>query len=394
MTTPPAHLVRWSASRRTIATLAVMAIVTACTGTDASVVSGPQPGAARRVVAQTASGQLFMRYGGMCTLDVSGVALCWGRNDEGQIGDASTTDRPAPTPVGGGLTFSNLALSDKGTCGLATAGAVYCWGFDKERFPGQVDYRLLPKAVTGNDVYAIMSSSDQNACGVTTLGDTKCWGLWYTDTFTPQTLAGVPTFVSLTAGTLHWCGLDAAKLATCWGYNASGQVGNGTSGQQYVPPAAIASGRKFNSLNAGFTHTCGADLGGTAYCWGNDNAGQVGNGATSLVVDTPTRVVTNLRFVKVTGGNSTSCGITSAGAAWCWGNGYQGQLGNGGPGLALTPVAVQGGLVFRDIVMAGLNACGLTYHGQVYFWGDNASGQLLDGTTNTAWTPKLMPFTL
>jgi alpha-tubulin suppressor-like RCC1 family protein len=120
----------------------------------------------------------------------------------------------------------------------------------------------------------------------------------------------------------------------------------------------------------------------------------VGNGTTAMEVTLPTRVATTLRFTKVVGGNSHSCGLTSAGAAWCWGNGFQGQLGNGVSGIQVTPVAVQGGLVFRDIMAGGLDTCGLTYHGQVYCWGYNSYGEFLDGTKNIAWTPKLLPIQL
>jgi alpha-tubulin suppressor-like RCC1 family protein len=391
MTTPPAHFGRWSASRRTAIILATMALAAACTETDPSRISGLEPAAVRRVVASTPSVRLFMRFGGICSLNAAGTALCWGRNDDGQIGDGSTTDRTVKTPIGGGLAFADLALNDRGTCGLTTAGAAYCWGDDKERTPWQVDYRLLPRVVPGNDVFTVLTSSDQEGCGVTTLGETKCWQLLWTDVLAPQTVPGAPLFLSLTGGSGHECGLVATQLAYCQGSNNFGQVGNGSSGYVNVPLTAIGNGRRFISLSAGYYHTCAVDLGGTVYCWGSNFFGQVGNGTTSQIVDVPTRVATTLRFTKVVGGNSHTCGLTTAGAAWCWGNGYQGELGNGAIGQQSTPVAVQGGIVFRDIAAGGGNTCGVTYHGQVYCWGDNSYGQLLNGTKNDASTPMLLP---
>ena len=57
-----------------------------------------------------------------------GEALCWGRNDLGQLGDGSVTDGPVPTPVAGGLTFAWISAGVQHTCGVTTSGDVYCWG--------------------------------------------------------------------------------------------------------------------------------------------------------------------------------------------------------------------------------------------------------------------------
>jgi alpha-tubulin suppressor-like RCC1 family protein len=98
-------------------------------------------------------------------------------------------------------------------------------------------------------------------------------------------------FASLSAGASYTCGLTRAGDAWCWGYNAYGQLGNGTTATETSLPSAVQGGLRFTSLTAGAYHTCGMAVDGKGYCWGNNAAGQLGDG---------TRVA-RLRPVKVTG---------------------------------------------------------------------------------------------
>ncbi len=80
----------------------------------------------------------------------------------------------------------------------------------------------------------------------------------------------------------HTCALDAAGKAWCWGYDASGQVGDGTASQanKYVADK-VAGGRAFTTITAGGHHTCALDTARKAWCWGYDAVGQVGDGSAS-----------------------------------------------------------------------------------------------------------------
>ena len=87
------------------------------------------------------------------------------------------------------------------------------------------------------------------------------------------------TFTHLTAGHSHSCGIDTTGTAWCWGYDNDGQVGDGDDGQaDKYAPVTVAGGHTFTHLTASNYHTCGIDTTGTAWCWGSDNDGQVGDG--------------------------------------------------------------------------------------------------------------------
>jgi alpha-tubulin suppressor-like RCC1 family protein len=385
----------WSASHRILATIASLSPLVACGERDPAVLAGPRPSAELPASAQigaTASGpglHVYARFAGACLLNPHGIASCWGRNSDGQIGDGTTIGRLMPTRVAGNLHFSTLALNQFTTCGLTTAGAAYCWGGDGYRLPGQTDNRLVPERVAGHDQFVLLASTSSDACGVTSAGATRCWPVLWTDVMTPQTLAGAPRFVSLVAGNAHFCGLTAASLAYCWGDNSVGQVGNGTSMNQISTPTAVSGGRRFTSISAGFVHTCALDLGGTAYCWGFNLFGALGDG-TDTNRTTPTRVATMLRFASISAGNSDTCALTPEDVAYCWGSGYAGQLGNGTPSQTYAPTVPVTGLRFREIAAGGTSTCGVTRDDLPYCWGWNGDGELGDGTTTQRFTPTLV----
>jgi hypothetical protein len=396
---PSGNLVRLSKfhrSARLASALSAILLVSACTGSDVTTIAGPQASDARAsgdlVSAQGTGGlQVFIGSFSICTLRPTGIAKCWGYNQNGELGNGSTNDVTSPTAVGGGLTFSTLSMADYAMCGVSTAGVGYCWGADKLRLPWQTDYRLLPRPVNGHDVFTTIAYGGWQACGLTTIGETKCWIIPVMSQYTPVTVPGAPPFTALVAGYQHQCGLGATGGAFCWGNNPFGQLGIGTSGETNAPVGPILGARRFISIAAGFNHTCAADLGGTAYCWGQNAFGAVGDG-TLTDRPLPTRVATTLRFVKVVAGNSHSCGLTKSGTAYCWGNGYSGQVGAGANVYgSLVPIAVQqGDAVFRDIAAGGWNTCGITNRDQVYCWGDNQYNELLDGTATSGMVPTLL----
>jgi alpha-tubulin suppressor-like RCC1 family protein len=169
------------------------------------------------------------------------------------------------------------------------------------------------------------------------------------------------------------------------------------------PSLATATSASFNvnitvtgSLNAGSqaSHSCALTTGGT-YCWGNNSSGQLGALTGLTTFDSiPALVRGGLTFTSVSTGNAHSCGLTAAGAAYCWGVGSVGRLGNGGNANSDVPVPVSGGHVFQQVDVGGAHACGLTTASatpaedrQVYCWGSNGNGALGDGTFNTPTVP-------
>ncbi|MGH9262028.1 MAG: RCC1 domain-containing protein, partial [Acidimicrobiales bacterium] len=278
----------------------------------------------------------------------AGAAYCWGDNSLGQLGvGTDTTDRATPTLVAGTLAFRSVSAGYLHTCGVATTGAAYCWGYN---FFGQ-------------------------------LGDGTGAGQ-----FTPKAVSGGASFSSLSAGLLHTCGVVAAdSTARCWGSNSAGQLGIGGGPSQFTP-TPVADGRRFSVVGAGGGHTCGIVASGSRdiYCWGENESGQLGVGDTTDRF-VPVEITGGLAFASLAVGGAFTCGIASSSAAYCWGDNSLGQLGNGGTADQWGPALVTGGLSFVALVAGGAHNCGIA--GVAYCWGFNDSGQLGDGTRNGSLVP-------
>ena len=199
--------------------------------------------------------------------------------------------------------------------------------------------------------------------------------------------------VGISAGWLHTCGVLSGGGALCWGAGFDGRLGNGTTDHPVETPRPV-SGTAFAQVSGGFQHSCGTTPTGAAYCWGKELSGELGDGVSGGTRLAPFPVSGTLSFATVSAGNSFSCGVTTAGAGYCWGSGTYGQVGDGGFGDDSMPAAVSGGLTFamistsRDAELQPVSfgfACGLTTTGIAYCWGDNSKRQLGDsGASNHA----------
>jgi alpha-tubulin suppressor-like RCC1 family protein len=244
-----------------------------------------------------------------------------------------------------------------------------------------------------------VTAGDAHTCGVAAGGAAYCWGYnssgqlgdgTTTDRLTPvlvQPPTGV-SFAAVTAGRLHTCGVTAAGPAYCWGGNSFGQLGDGTPTTR-LTPVPVAPGVSFAAVDAGDFHTCGVTAAGTAYCWGSNSVGQLGDGTTTpqsspVLVKAPAGV----SFAAVTAGAAHTCGVTAAGVVYCWGANGSGQLGDGTTTDRLTPVLVAPGVSFAAVTAGRLHTCGVTP--TAYCWGSNSVGQLGDGTTIDRSSPVLV----
>lgn len=187
------------------------------------------------------------------------------------------------------------------------------------------------------------------------------------------------------AGSDHSCALIVDGTAFCWGSNWTGQLGRGSIDRQANPYPLVITGHKFKSLAAGGVHTCGLALDGTAYCWGDNRAGQLGIPGTEPV-PSPARVAGVPAFVALTAGWFHTCGLTSTGQMFCWGDNSLGQLGWGTDRSATAPVysfnnhkpgVVAGSLHVTSISASpsATSTCAVA-DGIVYCWGESVEGVL------------------
>ncbi|MGH7537872.1 MAG: RCC1 domain-containing protein, partial [Gemmatimonadales bacterium] len=141
-----------------------------------------------------------------CAIAADSAAYCWGGNRLGELGDSSYLGSQAtPQRVVGGLKFTAITVGEAHACALAVSGAAYCWGSGE---------------LLGNGAFVQMC------------GPTPC------STY-PVPVSVVPSFTQLAAGLNYTCGLTAAGEAHCWGYNDSGQLGNGRLGYDALPTVVL-----------------------------------------------------------------------------------------------------------------------------------------------------------
>jgi len=372
-----------------------------------------------------------------CGRTAAGAAHCWGDNRGAQLGiGAVSNGATTPQAVSGGLAFASVSVGGIHACGLTAGGAAYCWGADlygglgagapgpdicSGSDVGQFPCGSAPLAVAGGLTFSSLSAGWGPTCAVTANGSAYCWGDNLdgalgvgADTgnvqscslgpcsYTPLAVAGGLAFTTLGAGNLYACGLTSSGAAYCWGDNSTGELGIGVNaapdtcahGPCSRTPVAVAGGLTFTTLNVGTQHTCARATDGGWYCWGLNNYGQLGTGATGPETcagapcsSTPVAVSVGINLTAVVAGRRHSCGVTSAGAAYCWGENVYGQLGDGTTTNSLTPVAVAGGHAFASLSPFLYHTCGLSTGGAAYCWGSNSNGALGDGSTTSSTVP-------
>ena len=289
-----------------------------------------------------------------CGLLANGTAMCWGR-DNGSLGRGIPVGNLAlPSPVQGGP-WSAVSAGVLATCGIDLLNAAWCWGITQRGVLGNPSFtttQFSPIPVATSVAFQSIAMGWVHVCALTMGGDPYCWGsagaLGVTspapDVLTPTQVSSPVTFTHLAAGANQTCGITPTLVAYCWGQNFTGQLGDGTT-QARPNPLPVAGNVRFVMLAASPVtdagdFTCGLATSGQAYCWGDNQFGQIGDGTTvNRLVPTP--VSTSQRFVSIATGRDFACAMTANREVYCWGNNSNGELGSGTiGGLSSTPVRV------------------------------------------------------
>ena len=284
-----------------------------------------------------------------CARKTDGTLFCWGANATGQLGIGDRVIRNVPTSVAG--TWNQVVAGVGHTCGRRSDGTVACWGgnaFGEAGSPAATD-QLSPNAIDGSSTgWTSVAAGSSFSCGVRS-GTVLCWGhdangelgngvMDGAPHATPTAIMSMNLFMDVAASFEHACALTTSGGISCWGAGADGRLGGGSTAGTATPlVAAVPTG--FERVAAGYQHTL-AVLAGDLYSWGDNSAGALGDPtttgrSTAEVVTAPAGT-----WAELAGGDGFSCGVMANGSAWCWGTDALGQLGNGAAGSSGTPVRV------------------------------------------------------
>ena len=272
-----------------------------------------------------------------------------------------------------GSVLPKISAGGKHTCAVKDGGGVLCWG-------------TQTSGILGNGIISVLNPKDHP---ISPLDDTD----------NPLT-----NILQVSSGNYHTCALKTDSTVLCWGRGNNGRLGHGSTNGSSYPAQVIASEGSTDVLSnivqvsSGGSHTCALKDNGTIFCWGEGGGGRLGNGDTAetshpvgvLEAENSTDLLSNI--VQISSGDSYACALSDLGKVWCWGNGDDGQLGNGlEEEINSYPVQViaeeNSTEALSDIVQidSGANhVCALNKRGSVFCWGkgtygglgDNQAGQL------------------
>lgn len=256
-------------------------------------------------------------------------------------------------------------------------------------------------ATTGPDdaldsaVATMIATGRLHSCALIEDGTVRCWGyaeLGQLGNGAPlDTLAfDVPVEVmdlegvtAISSFSDHTCALDDAGAVWCWGDNAFGQLGDGTTSPSNVP-LRVPGLTGVDLVAAGWEHNCAVLADGGAVCWGKNDYGQLGNDS-NVDSSTPVAVSGLADVISIAAGRYHSCAVTGDGAAWCWGGDTFGELGDDEAlSASYVPVGVAGlGSGVRHIAAGDSVGCAITDTGAARCWGVNNAGQLGNGESGS-----------
>jgi alpha-tubulin suppressor-like RCC1 family protein len=302
------------------------------------------------------------------------------------------TTAPASAVAYGGYTdWKTISAGGSHTCAIRTTSQLYCWGTDG------TGSALYP--ISGYRDWKSVSVGASHRCAVRGTGYLYCWG---SDSYgqvgngslgspsTPARVGGSTDWKSVSAGDTHTCGIRGAGILYCWGHDADGQLGNGAgSVSDFTVPTRVGTAQGWKSVSAGGAHTCAIWGNSTLYCWGSDASGQVGNGSTSGDdVSSPTRI-SAATWSSVSAGGSHSCAVRSDGLLGCWGSDSDGQLGNGTGGDRSAPASTTNATDWKRVSAGANHTCAYRGTGTLYCWGANDQRQSVESSSTSSFqTPQ------
>lgn len=352
----------------------------------AAAIARPKP-----VVDFTALDVVSLSSGGgnhTCVATTTGKVLCWGQNNDGQLGDGTTADHPQPRE-GPAQASVSVGVGWNHSCAVESDGRVSCWGsnYAGQLGNGTMSDSLVPVHVSGIDNAIAVAGGGSHTCALLATGKVRCWGSNYAGQLgdgsgaastIPVPVAGITDAVAIALGGGHSCAVLTNGGAECWGFNGHGQLGDGTVFNR-LAPVAVTGINDAVAIATGLWHTCVLRSNGGVACWGENSAGELGDGSTDDSLDPVAVSELGAPATAIGLGQLHSCAALASGQVKCWGRNDEGQLGNFTRNNSSLPVAVAAIVGAVAIVGGDAHTCALTNTGVIRCWGRNGEGELGQG---------------
>lgn len=326
-------------------------------GPDHQWAEDPVQPAGQRVVGVTQS------YQTTCAHTDNGLLFCWGENRFGEFGNSTLEPSSAPVPAAGGMQWRHVfgSIGTPQMCGVTADDVAYCWGYNLngELGDGTTQDRTAPTPVSGQHRFRAIASA-YHTCGLSLSDQVLCWGSDLGGQLgngsehsgpypNPTPVATSQTYTAVTNGMQFSCALRPTGEADCWGWGVG--LGSGPGDRNEYYPTPVSGGRRYARISAGEEWVCALDTRGAPFCWGN-----AGSRWPEDFRSEPEAVPTDLRFRElVSGGRYGACALTEEGEAYCWGGREE-------------PLLVPGRHRWAGIAIGQQAFCGYTPGGSAYCW--------------------------
>jgi alpha-tubulin suppressor-like RCC1 family protein len=310
--------------------------------------------------------------------------------DTCRSGTCAGVERECATPPS--ACHAATGACSAGTCSYALRDGARC----DDGNPGTFGDACSGGVCAGSlDSWAEVAVGLDHTCARRASGSVVCWGKnadgqlgdgTTSDRRTPVAVAGVADAVELALGAGFTCARRGGGTVVCWGANVSGQLGDGTTTSRSMA-REVAGISDAVEVTAGGAHACARRATGAVLCWGAGSSGELGDGSTTSR-STPGPVSGPSDFVEIGAGAQHTCGRRSSGAVACWGANDTGQLGDGSLTGSPIPVAVAGLTDAAEIGVGAAHGCARRVAGTVVCWGDNMHGQIGDGSMGDRPMPR------
>lgn len=337
------------------------------------------------------------------SLENEGFSWGWGSNFGGRLGDGSTTNQVSPVSVVGGFTdWCQVSAGYDHSLGITGTGVVWAWGENSfgELGDGTTSNKSSPVSIVGGFTnWCQVSAGCMHSLGVRQNGTAWGWGTGNfgrlgnnctTNRSSPvSVVGGFTNWCQVSAGWCHSLGVRTNGTAWGWGENAFGEVGDNTTVDKSSPVSVVGGFTDWCQVSAGRCHSLGVRQNGTAWAWGSAVDGRLGNNTALTDRSSPVSVFGAFTdWCAVSAGEDHSLGLRKNGSAWAWGNNTSGRLGDNTTVSRSSPVRVVGGFTDWCQIAAGRShSLAIRTNGTAWAWGVNTCGRLGDNTTVAKSSP-------